>query len=130
MQVLANTMVVIILQCISASNQHFVPLNLTWCYMSIISCKAWKKERIMKMRIHPKRGKINRKERGVMIKRNTICMNRINTKKSSSFVWTNVLTLISTTISDKYCRCVTVHYVWIMASFFTFVVPGILEENI
>ena len=39
MEVLANTTVVIILQYINISNQLFVHLKLTQCYMSIISQK-------------------------------------------------------------------------------------------
>ena len=37
MEVLDNAMVIIILQCISVSNQHIVHIKLTSCYMSIIS---------------------------------------------------------------------------------------------
>ena len=37
MEVLPNTMLVIILQYMSVSNQHTVHLKLTQCYMSIIS---------------------------------------------------------------------------------------------
>ena len=37
MQVIAKTMVAIILQCISVSNQHTVHLKFTRCYMSIIA---------------------------------------------------------------------------------------------
>ena len=45
MEVLANSMVVIILQYLSAANQHVVHLNLTQCCMSVyVSIKLEIKE--------------------------------------------------------------------------------------
>ena len=46
MEVLSNTMVVIILQYISVSNQHIVHIKLTQCYMSIILNKAGKQSHL------------------------------------------------------------------------------------
>ena len=44
MKVLANTMVVIILQYINVSNQHDGHLKLIQCYMAIIANTNFKKE--------------------------------------------------------------------------------------
>lgn len=44
MEVLSNTVLVIILQYISGSNQHIAHLQLTQCHMSIISQESWGKK--------------------------------------------------------------------------------------
>lgn len=43
MEVLANTMVVIILQQVNISNQQVVNLILTQCDVSTVSQKGWRK---------------------------------------------------------------------------------------
>lgn len=43
MEVLANAVVVTILQYISGSNQHVVHLKLTQCCVSIIARKSWER---------------------------------------------------------------------------------------
>ena len=47
-QVLANTVVVIILQYITAAN-HIVCFQLTQCYMSIISIKLEEKQKFLQL---------------------------------------------------------------------------------